>query len=61
MNEGKKFPDALKRRRLELGWSQEEVAHRADISQTAVSRAERLGHKGVSLRVIGKVTKALGL
>lgn len=32
---------SIRERRLAQGWSQEELAHRAGLSQTVVSRAER--------------------
>ena len=54
----KKFGQAVRKRRQQLGLSQEVFAEKADIHRTYVSDIE-LGKVEVSLRVAGKIAKAL--
>ncbi len=48
---------ALRRRR---GWTQEELARRAGVSQAAVSRAERGEAESLTVRTLAAVAEALG-
>jgi transcriptional regulator with XRE-family HTH domain len=48
---------ALRRRR---GWTQTDVADRAGVSQTAVSRAERGDARALTLRTLERIAEALG-
>jgi transcriptional regulator with XRE-family HTH domain len=51
---------AVRKRRSELGISQEELAARADLHRTNLADIER-GTRNVSLLNIGKIAKALEL
>ena len=53
------FGGAVRARRERLGLSQEEFAHRAALDRTYVSGIER-GVRNPTLRVIGRIAKALG-
>jgi len=53
-----RFGRAIKKRRTELGISQEELAERADLHRTYIADIER-GTRNVSLENIEKLTKAL--
>lgn len=55
-----RFGLAVKRRRLELGISQEKLAERADLHRTYVADIER-GSRNLSLISIEKVAKGLDL
>ena len=48
---------ALRRRR---GWAQEELADRAEVSQAAVSRAERGDARSQTVRTLERIAEALG-
>ncbi len=50
----------LRRRRREVGMSQEELAHRADIDRTYVSSLERCLY-GVSIDVLDRLATVLGV
>jgi transcriptional regulator with XRE-family HTH domain len=52
------FARNLRRRRNQKGWSQEELAHRADIDRTYVSSMERCVY-AASVDMIEKLAKAL--
>lgn len=52
------FGAAVRRQRLELGLSQEELAERSGLHRTYVSDVER-GERNVSLDNIGKIANAL--
>ncbi|MCW5730257.1 MAG: helix-turn-helix transcriptional regulator [Alphaproteobacteria bacterium] len=52
------FGLAVRRRRLRLGVSQEELAHRAGMDRTYVSGIER-GRRNPTLLVIGRLAAAL--
>ena len=54
------FGTAIKAKRSELGFSQEELAHRAGLHRTYVSDVER-GARNVSLESIEKLAGALDL
>lgn len=54
------FGDALRRRRLEAGLSQEELAHRCDLHRTYISMLER-GLKSPSLGVVKRLSGAVGV
>ncbi|UBF29298.1 helix-turn-helix transcriptional regulator [Kovacikia minuta CCNUW1] len=56
----KRFGLAVKRRRQELGISQEELAELADLHRTYISDIER-GSRNISLENIEKVAKALSI
>ena len=53
-----RFGRAIKKRRTELGISQEELAERADLHRTYIADIER-GTRNVSLENIEKLAKAL--
>lgn len=53
-----KFGKAIKKRRAEIGLSQEELAMRAGIHRTYISDVER-GERNISLRNIFRISKAL--
>jgi transcriptional regulator with XRE-family HTH domain len=55
-----RFGFALKARREELGYTQEELAERASIHRTYLSDVER-GSRNISLFNIERVAAALGL
>lgn len=48
----------IRRIRGDLGWSQEELAHRADIHRTYISDVER-GARNPTISVVEKIAKAL--
>ena len=50
--------DRIRARRLDLGWSQEQLAEAAELHWTYVSSVER-GERNISLRNILKVAEAL--
>ncbi len=52
------FGNAVRRRRLELGLSQEDLADRADIHRTYIGDVER-GERNISLENIEKLARAL--
>jgi transcriptional regulator with XRE-family HTH domain len=56
----KAFGSAVRNRRLELGLSQEELGHIANIHRTYISQIER-GIKSPSLKVIALLSQALEL
>ncbi len=61
MNDVKKlYGEAIRKRRYELGWSQEQLAERADLHRTYVADVER-GVRNISLENIIKLTYALDL
>jgi len=50
----------VKAQRKQRGWSQEELAHRADLHRTFVSSIER-GTKNATVNSIHTLAKAMGL
>lgn len=52
------FPTVIRKLREEKGWSQEELAHRADLHFTYISQIER-GLKSPTLRSLGQIADAL--
>ncbi|NGX97423.1 MAG: XRE family transcriptional regulator [Bradyrhizobiaceae bacterium] len=56
----KLFADNLRRLRKEKGFSQEKLAHEADVDRAHVSKLER-GVAYVGLEIIGKFSKVLGV
>ena len=54
----KKFSHRVKTLRLEKGWSQEELARRADLHRTYIGSIER-HERNVSLLNIERIAKAL--
>ncbi|MCM3702084.1 helix-turn-helix domain-containing protein [Paenibacillus macerans] len=52
--------DLVMARRLQLGWTQKQLAERADTTQARISQIEA-AHEGVKMGTINKVFKALGL
>lgn len=50
----------LRRRRREIGLSQEELAHRAEIDRTYVSSLERCVY-GATIDVVDRLAKVLGV
>jgi transcriptional regulator with XRE-family HTH domain len=55
-----RFGKAIRRRRRELDFSQEELAERAELHRTYISDIER-GERNPSLENIEKLAKALGI
>jgi transcriptional regulator with XRE-family HTH domain len=55
-----RFGQAVRKRRVELGLSQEGLAERADLHRTYVADIER-GARNVSLKNIEKLATALGV
>ncbi len=55
-----RFGKAIRRRRRELDFSQEELAERAELHRTYISDIER-GERNPSLENIGKLAKALNI
>ncbi len=56
----KLYGEAVRKRRHELGWSQEKLAERAELHRTYVADVER-GVRNISLENIVKLTRALKL
>jgi len=56
----KRFGDAVRRRRRELGVSQERLAERAQLHRTYISDVER-GNRNPSLESITRIARALDL
>ena len=54
----KRFAQNVKTLRLEKGWSQEELAHRADLHRTYIGSIERY-KRNVSLLNVERIAKAL--
>ena len=54
----KKFAQKVKTLRLEKGWTQEELAHRADLHRTYIGSIERR-ERNVSLLNVERIAKAL--
>ena len=52
------FGRAVRRRRKQLGWSQEKLAEHAGLHWTYVGRIER-GKQNISLANVGKLARAL--
>lgn len=50
----------LRRRRREVGLSQEELAHRAEVDRTYVSSLERCVY-GATIDVVDRLAKVLGV
>jgi transcriptional regulator with XRE-family HTH domain len=59
-NINRRFGKAIRRRRRELDFSQEELAERADLHRTYISDIER-GERNPSLENIEKLAKALNI
>lgn len=51
----------LEEMRLMKGWSQSELARRSGVGQSTISRIERGDTAGVSLGVLEKLARALGI
>lgn len=58
MDIGEAFGRAVKIRRIEIGISQEELAHRADLARSFLSGVEQ-GTKMASITSVWKLAKAL--
>jgi transcriptional regulator with XRE-family HTH domain len=56
----KKFGNNVKTLRLEKGWTQEELARRADLHRTYIGSIERY-ERNVSLLNVERIAKALGI
>jgi len=56
----KKFGDKVKTLRLEKGWTQEELARRADLHRTYIGSIERY-ERNVSLLNVERIAKALSV
>ncbi len=55
-----RFGHAVRKRRMELGLSQESLAERAELHRTYIADIER-GVRNLSLRNIEKLAQALGM
>ena len=55
---GKIIGERIRQLRSRLGWTQEELAHRANINRTYIGELER-GEKNVTLGSLSKVVSAL--
>jgi transcriptional regulator with XRE-family HTH domain len=53
------FGGEVRQLRLEKGWSQEELAHYANLDRSYIGGVER-GERNVSIENICKISKALG-
>lgn len=58
MDIGEAFGKAVKIRRVEIGISQEELAHKADFARSFLSAIE-LGRKGASIQSVWRLAQAL--
>jgi transcriptional regulator with XRE-family HTH domain len=56
----KKFGDKVKTLRLEKGWTQEELARRADLHRTYIGSIERY-ERNISLLNVERIAKALNV
>jgi len=56
----KKFGNKVKTLRLEKGWTQEELARRADLHRTYIGSIERY-ERNVSLLNVERIAKALSV
>jgi transcriptional regulator with XRE-family HTH domain len=56
----RKFGDKVKALRLKKGWSQEHLAHRADLHRTYIGSIERY-ERNVSLLNVERIAKAFGV
>jgi transcriptional regulator with XRE-family HTH domain len=56
----RKFANNVKTLRLEKGWSQEQLARRADLHRTYIGSIERC-ERNVSLLNVQRIAKALGV
>ncbi len=56
----KRFGSKVKKLRLERGWTQEELARRADLHRTYIGSIER-HERNVSLVNLEKIANALGV
>ena len=56
----KKFGRSVKKLRLEKGWTQEQLAHRADLHRTYIGSIEK-SERNVSLLNVERIAKALGV
>jgi transcriptional regulator with XRE-family HTH domain len=56
----RRYGNAIRQRRHELGWSQEKLAERAGLHRTYIADVER-GERNISLEGIVKLTHALEL
>jgi transcriptional regulator with XRE-family HTH domain len=54
------FSTVLKQLREERGWSQEQLAERADLNRSYLGEVER-GHAMPSLTTLGKLASAFGI
>lgn len=58
MDIGEAFGKAVKIRRVEIGISQEELAHKAEFARSFLSAIE-LGRKGASIQSVWRLAQAL--
>ena len=56
----KRFGQRVKSLRLEKGWSQEELARRADLHRTYIGSIERY-ERNISLLNVERIAKAFGV
>ena len=56
----KRFGQKVKSLRLEKGWSQEELARRADLHRTYIGSIERY-ERNISLLNVERIAKAFGV
>ena len=55
-----RFGSKIKQLRIEKGWSQEELAYKADFHRTYIGMIER-AERNISLRNIGKLAQTFNL
>lgn len=60
MDIGQRLAKNMRRIRREKGWSQEELADRADVHRTYISGIERLV-RNPTITVVGRIADALGV
>lgn len=60
MDIGQRLAMNMRRIRREKGWSQEELADRADVHRTYISGVERRV-RNPTITVVGRIAKALGV
>ena len=54
------FGNRVKKERMKLGWSQEELAERAGVHRTYIGMIER-AEKNITLTNIEKIAKSIGI
>jgi len=60
MDLGEAVAANIRRKRHDREWTQEELAHRAELSTRYVGKIER-GHVSPTINVLGRIADALGI